>query len=175
MVLLGSGRNAEGALSIRADAEVSRAMLLADTETTYTFDRGDVGYVVAATGKLEVSVVPVPPREGLVIKNETVTAIEAYQDSTEEGDPGRGDGHHDVPAGRVGDGEKEVVARFIHRASPRSGGPFVAINRAALPEPLLESELFGFERGAFTGAQRPKSGQIEMANGGVLFLDEVAE
>jgi len=70
---------------------------------------------------------------------------------------------------------KEVVARFIHRASARSGGPFVALNCAALPEPLLESELFGFERGAFTGAMQAKPGQIEQAAGGVLFLDEVAE
>jgi len=70
---------------------------------------------------------------------------------------------------------KEVVARFIHRASPRSGGPFVALNCAALPEQLLESELFGFERGAFTGAQQAKPGQIELAGGGVLFLDEVTE
>jgi transcriptional regulator with PAS, ATPase and Fis domain len=70
---------------------------------------------------------------------------------------------------------KEVVARFIHRASPRSRGPFVAINCAALPEQLLESELFGYERGAFTGAQQSKPGQIELASGGVLFLDEVTE
>jgi transcriptional regulator with PAS, ATPase and Fis domain len=70
---------------------------------------------------------------------------------------------------------KEVVARFIHRASPRKDGPFVAINCAALPEQLLESELFGYERGAFTGAQQSKAGQIELASGGVLFLDEVTE
>jgi len=70
---------------------------------------------------------------------------------------------------------KEVIARFIHHHSPRSGGPFVAINCAALPEQLLESELFGFERGAFTGAQQSKPGQIELATGGVLFLDEVTE
>jgi transcriptional regulator with GAF, ATPase, and Fis domain len=70
---------------------------------------------------------------------------------------------------------KEVVARFIHRASPRMDGPFIAINCAALPEQLLESELFGYERGAFTGAQQPKAGQIELASGGVLFLDEVTE
>jgi DNA-binding NtrC family response regulator len=70
---------------------------------------------------------------------------------------------------------KEVVARFIHRASPRRDGPFVAINCAALPEQLLESELFGYERGAFTGAQQSKAGQIELASGGVLFLDEVTE
>src|SRR5229473_1866172 len=81
IVLLASGRNAEGALPIRADAEVSGAMLLADTETTYTFDTGDFGNLVAATGRLEVSGVPVLALEGLVIKNEIVIAIKAYQDS----------------------------------------------------------------------------------------------
>ena len=70
---------------------------------------------------------------------------------------------------------KEVIARFIHSRSPRRRGPFVAINCAALPEQLLESELFGFERGAFTGAHQAKPGQIELASGGVLFLDEVTE
>src|SRR5262245_8548465 len=70
---------------------------------------------------------------------------------------------------------KEVIARFIHQRSPRCRGPFIAINCAALPEQLLESELFGFERGAFTGAQQSKPGQIELAAGGVLFLDEVTE
>ena len=69
---------------------------------------------------------------------------------------------------------KEVLARFIHGVSHRRG-PFVAINCAALPESLVESELFGFERGAFTGAQQAKVGQIELANGGVLFLDELTE
>jgi transcriptional regulator with GAF, ATPase, and Fis domain len=70
---------------------------------------------------------------------------------------------------------KEVIARFIHAASPRRDGPFVAINCAALPDQLAESELFGFERGAFTSAQQSKPGQIELARGGVLFLDEIAE
>jgi transcriptional regulator with PAS, ATPase and Fis domain len=70
---------------------------------------------------------------------------------------------------------KEVVARFIHAASPRTSRPFVALNCAALPEQLLEAELFGYERGAFTGAQQAKPGQVELASGGVLFLDEVTE
>ena len=70
---------------------------------------------------------------------------------------------------------KEVVARFIHHASRRGHGPFVAINCAALPDQLLESELFGHERGAFTGAVSTKPGRIEQASGGVLFLDEVGE
>jgi transcriptional regulator with GAF, ATPase, and Fis domain len=70
---------------------------------------------------------------------------------------------------------KEVVARFIHQGSRRKNGPFVAINCAALPDQLLESELFGHERGAFTGAIAAKPGRIEQANGGVLFLDEIGE
>jgi len=70
---------------------------------------------------------------------------------------------------------KEVVARFLHRASGRSKGPFVALNCAALPEQLLEAELFGYERGAYTGATQSKPGQLEQAAGGTLFLDEVGE
>jgi two-component system response regulator AtoC len=70
---------------------------------------------------------------------------------------------------------KEVLARFLHRASSRDHGPFVAINCAALPEHLLEAELFGYERGAFTGAAQSKPGQLELAAGGTLFLDEIGE
>jgi two-component system NtrC family response regulator len=70
---------------------------------------------------------------------------------------------------------KEVFASYIHKNSPRADKPFVAINMAALPENLIESELFGFEKGAFTDATEAKAGQFELANGGTLFLDEIAE
>jgi|KBSSwiStaDraftv2_1062776.scaffolds.fasta_scaffold24867_3 transcriptional regulator with GAF, ATPase, and Fis domain len=70
---------------------------------------------------------------------------------------------------------KEVISKLVHEGSPRNGKPFVAINCAALPEQLLESELFGHEKGAFTGAVSTKIGRLEQAAGGTLFLDEIAE
>ncbi|TMA23000.1 MAG: AAA family ATPase, partial [Deltaproteobacteria bacterium] len=70
---------------------------------------------------------------------------------------------------------KEIVARLLRQGSPRAGKPFVAVNCAALPEPLLESELFGHERGAFTGAIARKIGRLEQAASGTLFLDEITE
>lgn len=77
-------------------------------------------------------------------------------------------------SGESGTG-KEVMARRLHETSPRRSGPFVPINCAAIPEALFESELFGHERGAYTGANERATGKIEVANGGTLFLDEIAE
>lgn len=70
---------------------------------------------------------------------------------------------------------KEVMARYLHRHSPRAGGPFVAINCAAIPDNLLESTLFGYEKGAFTGATTSQAGKFEQASGGTLLLDEISE
>lgn len=70
---------------------------------------------------------------------------------------------------------KELIARFLHEKSPRSAKPFVAINCATLRDTLLESELFGYEKGAFSGAIQTRKGLVEMAHGGTLFLDEIGE
>ncbi len=78
-----------------------------------------------------------------------------------------------VIQGETGSG-KELIARAIHRLSPRAGAPFIPLDCGAIPETLIESELFGYQKGAFTGAETPKPGKFEAAKGGTLFLDEIA-
>jgi len=70
---------------------------------------------------------------------------------------------------------KELIARYIHSRSSRASGPFVAVNCAALPESIIEAELFGYEKGAFTGANQRKDGRFALAKGGTIFLDEIGE
>src|SRR6266850_8514005 len=82
-----------------------------------------------------------------------------------------------IPVLLYGDGGtgKEVLARWIHKHSPSRTGQFVKVNCAAIPGALLESELFGYEKGAFTGAQAPKPGRVELAHNGTLYLDEISD
>src|SRR5439155_3688218 len=99
------------------------------------------------------------------------TAAEAMRETIRRIGPSQG---RVLITGENGSG-KELVAHAIHRLSKRASGPFVKINCAAIPKDLVESELFGYERGAFTGALQSKKGRLELADHGTLFLDEVGD
>ncbi len=109
-----------------------------------------------------------PPAEGSLGRSTVMVEVEALVSRVARTDATV------LVTGETGAG-KEVVARRVHELSPRAKGPFVAVHCAALPESLLESELFGYERGAFTGASSRKAGRLELAAGGTLFLDEIGD
>jgi two-component system, NtrC family, response regulator AtoC len=116
-------------------------------------------------------VAPAPPRRDeppIIIADDGMRELHRIVDLVAKGDLSV------VLLGETGTG-KDVLADALHRRSPRSGGAYVRLNCAALPDQLLESELFGYERGAFTGAVQAKPGLLEIADGGSLFLDEIAE
>jgi len=117
---------------------------------------------------------PTPPREATPARPNLIARSPAMRDVLLLVDRAAGSNATALLTGETGTG-KEVLARAIHDGSPRKSGAFVAVNCAAFPETLLESELFGHQKGAFTGADKPHTGLFEAAHGGTLFLDEIGE
>ncbi len=127
--------------------------------------------------------VPLPPDEELIaavleaISEESHSVVHASEQMAQVLSMAEQIAHSDASVLITGDSGtgKEVIARFIHRKSPRASKPFISVNCAAIPENLLESELFGHEKGAFTGAVSRRIGKFEEANEGTLLLDEISE
>jgi DNA-binding NtrC family response regulator len=122
----------------------------------------------SATRDLQATLEGSPGPGGLVGASEAIRYVFAMIDTVAKSDATV------LLVGETGTG-KELAARAIHDLSDRTNGPFVALNASAIPETLIESELFGYEKGAFTGANRTHAGCFERADGGTLFLDEIAE
>jgi transcriptional regulator with GAF, ATPase, and Fis domain len=154
-------------------------------ETRMPVERGQVVSIGAAVlvvhGVYEAAPAPPPPtarrptaaagrpdEPPIVIVDDAMRELHRIVDLVAKGDISV------ILLGETGTG-KDVLADTLHRRSPRSSGPYVRLNCAALPDALLESELFGYERGAFTGAVQAKPGLLEVADGGTLFLDEIGE
>src|SRR5450631_1064511 len=134
------------------------------------FDRDEIIFVLCkalTAGERGAPLAP-PPHEGLIGDSPGMVDVRALIQRAARGEATI------MIRGESGTG-KELVARAVHEASPRRDGPLVKLHCAALPETLLESELFGYERGAFTGAATTKPGRVELADGGTLFLDEIGD
>jgi two-component system, NtrC family, response regulator AtoC len=135
------------------------------------FDRDEILFVVRkalAAGERGAAAAPALPPGGLIGDSPAMREVRALVERSARGLATV------MIRGESGTG-KELVARAVHDGSPRCDGPLVKIHCAALPETLLESELFGYEKGAFTGAATTKPGRVELADGGTLFLDEIGE
>lgn len=123
---------------------------------------------ITSTESLDMDQVTAPLHEQLIGTSEAIQSIKATLEKLAAADITV------LVTGESGTG-KDIAARIIHRLSHRFGKPFIKVNCPAIPESILESELFGYERGAFTGARTSKPGRLELANNGTIFLDEIAE
>ncbi|HEY0467205.1 MAG TPA: sigma-54 dependent transcriptional regulator [Polyangiaceae bacterium] len=166
IVLVDGQRPAEGAAAVRAGA--------ADF-LRKPIERAEVGYVLAKALHSAQPGGEEPPRSRVFAPTVNLIGRSEPMQELERTLRRAADGIATVLVrGESGTG-KELVARLIHEYSPRRAGPYVKVHCAALPDQLLESELFGYERGAFTGATARKPGRVELAEGGTLFLDEIGD
>jgi two-component system, NtrC family, response regulator AtoC len=156
-----------------ASASSDAARLIAAEWLGRPLDAGELGPALerALTRAKTAGEIPPPPDVSVTKLLGTSPAIEKVRDLVRRAAPGDATV---LVRGETGTG-KELVARQLHELSNRRGGPFVKTHVAALPDNLIESELFGYEKGAFTGASARKAGRVELAQGGTLFLDEVGE
>ncbi len=171
--LLLAGERREGWRSSLDRARLRRRALVSVTAAPFCAEPGAVcdprvAYVIVLRPAEEDQIATASPFPGLIGRSSAIVRIFRLIENLEHSETTV------LLTGESGTG-KEVVAHAIHARSPRRAGPFVAVNCGALPGELLESELFGHVRGAFTGAVRDRAGRFELAAGGTLFLDEVAD
>jgi len=150
-----------------ANPAVADVVALLRAGATDYLDRGALARLPECAGRIALKPAQ-PADDGVVAADQRSTVLLALARRVAASDATV------LLEGESGSG-KEILARFIHRSSERSGGPFVAVNCAAIPDTLLEAALFGFERGAYTGATHSQAGKFEQAGGGTILLDEVGD